>query len=71
MTINIHFQLFRLFTQTKCVSKHARCVGRYVITGKFSRIHRFPISRSARGGSTNNDDDDSNNDNNDDNERDF
>ena len=41
-----------------------------VITGKFSRIHKFPISRSARGVSTNNNDDDSDNDNNDDNERD-
>ena len=44
--------------------------GRYVITGKFSPIHRFPISRSARGGSTNNNDD-SDNDNHGDNERDF
>ena len=49
------------------------CV-RYVIT-KFSCIHRFPISRRARGGSTYNNDDDNNddndNDNNDDNETDF
>ena len=42
----------------------------YVIT-KFSCIHRFPIFRSARGGSTNNNDDDSDNGNNENNERDF